>query len=113
MNHTEQRPLLVTKFTPVFQVFSPRFFVPCSECITKRARPVLELEMFNLHMLIYVIPVLGIISTNGGMISAFGIECIFHVFRFYYGIVVGCDMHHLQVLGHYLELILFEQQVLL
>ena len=86
MNNTEQRPLLVTKFTPVFQVLPPRFFVPCSECITKRARPILELEMFNPHVVICVISVLGIISTNGAMISAFGIERIFHVFRFYYGI---------------------------
>ena len=76
MNNTEPRPLLVTKFTPVFQLLPPRFFVPCSECITKRARPVLELEMFNLQMLICVIPVLGIISTNGAMISAFGTSCI-------------------------------------
>ena len=58
MNNTEQKPLLVTKYTPVYQVLPPRFFVPCSECIKKRARPILELEMFNLHMLICVIPVL-------------------------------------------------------
>ena len=85
MNNTEQRPLLVMKFTPVFQVLPPRFFVPCSECIAKRARPVLELEMFNLHMFISFIPVLGIIITNGAMIIAIIIEHIFDVFGFCYG----------------------------
>ena len=85
MNNTEQWPLLVMKFTPVFQVLPPRFFVPCSECITKRARPILELEMLNLHMLICFIPVVGIIITNHAMIITFGIECIFDVFRFIMG----------------------------
>ena len=86
MNNTEQWPLFVTKFTPGFQVLPPRFFVPCSECITKRARPILELEMFNPHMLICFIPVVGIIITNRAMIITLGIECIFDVFRFYYGV---------------------------
>ena len=74
------------KFPLVFQVLSPQFFVPCSECITKQARPVLELEMLNPHMLICVIPVLGMIITNGAMIIALSIESIFYVFGFYYGI---------------------------
>ena len=82
MNNIEPMPLLVMN-TPVFQVLSPRFFVPCSECIT---RPILELEMLNPHMFISVIPVLGILITNGAMIIAFGIEHVFHVFWFYYGI---------------------------
>ena len=86
MNNTEQRHLLVMKFTPVFQMLPPRFFVPCSECIAKRARPVLDLEMFNLHMFISFIPVLGIIITNGAMIIAIIIERVFDVFGFYYGI---------------------------
>ena len=86
MNNTEQRPLLVTKFTPIFQVLPLRLFVPCSECIAKRARPVLELEMFNLHMLITFIPVLRIIITNGAMIIAVIIEHVFDVFGFYYAI---------------------------
>ena len=74
--------LLVTKFTPVFHVLSPQFFVPCSECITKWARSILELEMLNLHMLICVIPLLGMIIT---MIIALGIEHIFH----YLGFIMG------------------------
>ena len=74
------------KFTPVFQMLPPRFFVPCSECIAKRARTILDLEMFNPHMFISFIPVLGIIITNGGMIIAIIIEHVFDVFGFYYRI---------------------------
>ena len=86
MNNTEHRHLLLMKFTPVFQMLPPRFFVPCSGCIAKRARPILDLEMFNPHMFISFIPVHGIIITYGAVIIAVIIEHIFEVFGFCYGI---------------------------